>query len=131
MALLATDPIDILLDPNTGDMLLDANNSPQLSRGLPAVAQGIRIAVGMFRGEWFLNLLTGMPYFQSILGKRYNNAQIRALYRDAILKVPGVARLASLTATFDRPTRNVTVTWEAVAVFGGTVTDSLSFQVAT
>ncbi len=131
MPILVTDPIDILLDSVTRDMKLDANGSPQFSRGLPAVAQGILIALGMFRGEWFLNLLAGFPYFQSVLGKRYNQIQILALYRAAILAVPGVDHLASLTSSFDSTTRVVTISWEAVAVFGGTVADSLSFQVAT
>lgn len=129
--LLVDDPVDILLDPVTGDMLLDAQGSPQFSRGLPAVAQGIRIALGVFRGEWFLNLIAGTPWYQSILGKRFNQNQILGIFRAMILAVPGVDHLASLTAAFDGPTRTATISFEAVVVFGGSVKDSLSFQAAS
>ena len=128
MTLLATDPVDLLLNPATGDLWLDASGSPQFSRGLTAVAQGIWIALRMFRGEWFLNLDAGFPWYQDILGHRYNQAQMLDDFRTAILAVPGVDHLASLTCQFDTATRTATVSWEAVAVFGGTVADSLVFS---
>ena len=127
MTLLATDPLDLALDPATGDLALDANGSPYMICGLPGVAQLIRIALGMFQGEWFLDLSTGMPWVQSILGSKYNNAQMLNIFRSTILAVTGVAGLASLTASFDGQTRMMTVNFEAVAVFGGTVADSLTF----
>lgn len=128
--LLVDDPVDLMLDPITGDLALDDNNSPYFSRGLPAIAQGIRITLRMFKGEWFLNLDEGVPWYQDILGKKYNNAQLLDILRKRIVVVPGVASIASLTATWDGATRTVTVNFEVVAVFGGTVADSLAVGAA-
>lgn len=131
MALLITDPIDILLD-STGDIDLTAGDL-QFSRGLPGVAQGCRIAVQLFRGEWFVDLDAGVPWMpndtvsteQAILGQRFNETKARVAIRDALLAVPGVLGLAQLLIAFDTSTRAMSVTWRARTVFGDTEPDTL------
>lgn len=136
MPILQTDPLDIALDPTTPGKIVFVNGDIKLTNGLPGVAQLCRIAVSMIRGEWFLNLTTGIPYFQragvpatqALLGQPYVQAKTLNPFRTALQAVPGVAQV-QVAATYDRPTRKVTLSWQVTTVFGGTVSDSLSYGI--
>ena len=110
-----TDPIDLLLDAD-GDLVVGTDLS--LSSGVAAVTQGIRVRLLTFRGEWFLDLDSGVPYYQEILGKKFDQQRAHAAFREAILATPGVNELLSLVVTFDSPTRELRVLWKANTVFG-------------
>lgn len=120
---LITEPIDLLLDSD-GDLVVGTDLS--LSSGLAAIVQGVRIRTQTFRGEWFLDLDHGVPWFTDILGQKYNEIRVRAAFRDAILDTPGIASLTSLRVDFSAGTRLLTVAWEAKSEFGDTVSDTLS-----
>jgi hypothetical protein len=109
------DKIDFLLDDN-GDLVLTSDLV--FSIGINAVAQGIRIRIQTFRGEWFLDLDHGVPYYQDLLGHKYNEIKARAAFRDAILSSPGVDDLLSLEVEFNNQTRELTVEWEVQTSFG-------------
>ena len=117
MALLITDPIDIALD-SSGDLVIDTGLT--FTSGLVAVTQGVRIALQDFKGEWFLNLDHGVPYFQEILGQKYNEAKVRRALRNAIIGVPGVDDIRKLQLPFDNSTRELTVEWEVGTAWGDT-----------
>jgi hypothetical protein len=119
VALLETEPFDVELDDD-GEIRIDGDGLHLVS-GLPAVAQLIRIAILLFLGEWFLNLEKGMPWFQEILGQKFDAALIRQRLSERILAVPGVAEILSVAVSFDSESRAVTVDWEVRAAFGGTV----------
>lgn len=129
--MLSTDPIDLLLDAND-DLVIDTDL--QWSRGLPAIAQGIRIALRLVKGEWFLDLDDGVPYYEregvsvndALLGGRFSEAKALASFRSAILRAPGVNTITSLAVVFDGPTRKLTVTWSVRTVFGDTPVDTLT-----
>lgn len=110
-----TDPVDLLLD-DEGDLVL--TSGLVFSTGLNAVAQGIRIRIQSFRGEWFLDLDHGVPYYQDLLGQKFNEVKARAAFRTAIITAPGVTELLSLIVTFDRPTRALNVAWKTRTDFG-------------
>lgn len=122
MGLLVTDPIDVLL--TDGDLDLSSGGLTW-SRGLTGVAQAIRVRIQMFKGEWFLNLDEGVPYYEDLLGQRYNEATVRKAFRAAIMATPGVLALDTFTTIFDAATRTVTVSWVATTTFGDTPPDSL------
>lgn len=129
MALLRTDPIDIALGPD-GDLDLSSGGLA-FTRGLPAIAQGCRIALQMFAGEWFLDPTAGMPWLPNqhvredaaLLGGKFDVGKTIAAARRALLAVPGVASVPSLSAEFDGPTRTVSIAFAARSSFGDTVTD--------
>jgi hypothetical protein len=139
MPLLLTDPIDITLDPVTGD--LPAGDLTMTS-GIAAVMQGARIRLRMFAGEWFANLDAGVRYLerdgvtaaQALLGQPFNRAKAIREFRAALLgdpsrnvvAVPGIVSLKTLDAKYDGPTRTMTVTWQAVTAFGDTPLDLIS-----
>jgi hypothetical protein len=110
-----TDPVDLLLDDD-GDLILISDL--MFSTGLNAVAQGIRIRIQSFKGEWFLDLDHGVPYYQDLLGQKFNEVKARAAFRTAILSAPGVTELTSLEVTFDRASRALNVAWKTRTEFG-------------
>lgn len=119
------DPIDLLLD-DEGDLVLTSDL--EFSTGLQAVAQGIRIRIQTFKGEWFLDLDHGVPYYQDLLGQKFNEIKARAAFRTAIITAPGVTELTTLGVTFDRQTRALEVSWEVRSIFG-TITEELTLEV--
>jgi len=61
------------------------------------VAQRLRVRLLFFKGEWFLNLDEGLPYYQSVLVKGLQEKVIRSVFGAAIQGTPGVNQLLSLT----------------------------------
>lgn len=117
MPLLESEPVDLELGAD-GDLVVDSD--VHFTRGLPAIVQGIRIRTLMFRGEWFLNLDEGVPYFQDILGRRFNPTVARAAFRPALRLAPGVKQVESLDAVFNGATRELGVSWRVSTEFGDT-----------
>lgn len=128
MALLETDPRDLLLDENNDLVITD---DLQFSYGIPGIVQEVRIALQMFAGEWFLDLDAGIPYWQQILGEKAPRAMAaaRIAFRDAILAVDGITALTRLDIAFNGSTRKMTVTWAAKCAFGETPPDTIALRV--
>ena len=129
VALLETDIQDLLLDDD-GDIVLDELGLHWVS-GIQAVVQAARIRMLFFLGEWFLNLDVGIPYNEDILFGNFNEAAARAAFTAAILDVPGVTAVKTLTFDVNAQERILTVTWSATCAFGDTPIDTLDLtQVA-
>lgn len=107
--------IDLELDGD-GDLIVVGD--ARLTVGPNAVAQGIRRRLQTFRGEWFLDLDFGVPYFQDLLGPKFNAAKARAAFREAIEGSPGVDELLELKVRFESSTRRLYVDWIVLTTFG-------------
>lgn len=81
--------------------------------GIAAAAQEIKHRLLFFKGESFLDLREGIPYFQEILKKGVDLGRIRAIMRQAVLTVPGIVDVPSLTISLDRVRRRATISFEA------------------
>jgi len=131
--MLSADPVDLPLDPATGDLTF-TNGRLVLTTGVPAVIQGARIRMQTIAGEWFLDLDTGVPYFErdgvpaakAILGQKFSVAKASAAFRKQIFDTPGVTAVTALNVSFDGPTRALNVNWQAETAFGDTPADSLA-----
>ncbi len=125
MALLEADPVDWELDDNN-DLIIPL----RYTSGIAAVAQGIRIRLQLWRGEWFLDLDAGMPYLPTedgavpesaaILGQKFDSVKARTAVRREILSTPGVVDIPELRITFDGPTRALGIEFRAKTAFGDT-----------
>lgn len=83
-----------ILNPDVGDRMLDsAGRAVMLDDLAQETAQRLHIRLNFFKGEWFLNLESGTPYYQRIFRKAPPDKVIRAVFRDIILGTPGVAAL--------------------------------------
>lgn len=121
--MLETDPIDLKLDDD-GDLFIDEDGA-HLTTGIEAVVQAVRFRLQLFRGEWFLNLDVGVPWFQEFLGEKYDPELLRQRLIEAIKDTPGVVEVVSLVIAFDSPTRKISVTWSVRSEFGDTDPDTL------
>lgn len=119
--LLSTDRLDVAVDED-GDILIDSDGLHFVS-GLEGVAQLCRIALRLYKEEWFANLDVGMPWFQEILGEKYDEQAIRRRCIETLLGVPGVISINSAVVTFSG--RKVSLTWSVKTQFGDTVPDTL------
>jgi hypothetical protein len=127
MALIRDTPVDLALTVD-GDLALDGPDLGLVS-GAEGVAQGIRIAVQLSRGEWFLDLDAGVPYFEELLGRPFDAAAAARAFRSSIARVPGVAEILAVDVEFSGATRELVVRWRVRAEFGDTIDDSLAVEV--
>jgi hypothetical protein len=105
---MATDtPRDLQLDTD-GDFAISGGDL-QIVSGADAIVQAVKIRLQFFRGEWYLDEDAGLPYFQSVLVKNPDPNVLHSVFRRAILDTPGVLEITSLTLTFDRAERTLTV----------------------
>lgn len=99
------------LDQNSstyGDLKIVANDLV-LVDGTEAILQNILQTLGMYFGEWFLNTQIGIPYYQVILVKNPNQAQINAVFLNAILNVPGATQITKYSFTVEAAIRRLRV----------------------
>lgn len=90
--------------------------------GAAETAHRIDSALGVWRGEWFLDERVGFPGYQVILGTPNPDIDaIKSLYREVIRSVQGVKAIEELTITFDRATRKVSPYWRVKHDSGATI----------
>lgn len=125
---LVDEPRDLLLGTDN-DLVIGADLS--WSRGIQAVLQSCRIALLMFRGEWFLDLAAGIPYWQSILGQRPDIAIAiaRDEYHRELMSVAGVLEVLRLDVDYERSTRTMTLIWQVRTALGETPVDTLAPEI--
>ena len=111
---------------STGDIDI-VNNDMVLTSGAEAVAQGVSIRLQTFQGEFFLDTRIGMPYFQKILGEKPRIHVLKDIFREAILKEPGVDSIQNLTITYTGADRTLGVSFYGITIDGDTFDYSEDF----
>lgn len=96
----------------SGDLLIEERDFVVYA-DLDYVRQTIECRLRFGRGEWFLDLSEGVPYYQVVLRKNPDLSAVRALFRRVIMSVPGVVSVPVLTLELDRATRGLSVAFEA------------------
>lgn len=104
---------DLKLDSDSGDLLL-VEGDLVLTSGAGAVQQHLSQRLKSFAGEWFLDLDSGLPYYRDILVKNPNMQVVSGLLQEEIIKTPGVIELRSFNLTFEKKTRSLKVTFDAL-----------------
>lgn len=83
-----------ILNPDVGDRMLDEAGKAVVLDDLAAeVAQRLHVRFNFFKGEWFLDLEAGTPYYQRIFRKAPPDSVVRAVFSQLILGTPGVAAI--------------------------------------
>ena len=109
--------IDIALDPKTGDLVFkDFDFS--LIGGVDQIAQNLAIRLRFMRGEWFLNTLAGIPYYQYFFIKNPNQIQVESFLKDEIANTNGVIEITSFNSNFDGASRQYSVNFGCRTVNG-------------
>lgn len=94
--------MDLKLDFNTGDLIF--HNGPLTPKYttqpfVETVAQRLFILLRTFEEEWFLDLTHGIPYFQSILGKKTTKSAVDTLLQQEVLAENGVKEITYFNST--------------------------------
>ena len=109
--------IDLALDPSTGDLqLFDFDLG--LIEGVDQIAQNLAIRLRFIRGEWYLNILAGLPYFEYFFIKEPNQIQIETFLTNEIANTRGILEITSFSSNFDGFSRNFSVDFACNTVFG-------------
>ena len=85
------------LDLTRGNLTLDEAEA--------SLAQRVKCALLLVRGEWFLRPNDGVPYFEDIWKKNPDMGIVRAAFVDRILAVDGVAAIVQLETRFSSEER--------------------------
>jgi hypothetical protein len=112
-----------------GDTLATENGRLVILTGIDEISQKVSISLQLVLGEWFLNTLEGIPYFEQIFIKNPSPGKITSIFRRAILSVPGVESIQQLVVDFDRPARALSVRFFATATTGETIDFNQTFDV--
>ena len=88
--------------------------------GPQAILQNIIQTLGLFLGEWFLNVNLGIDYYGQILVKNPIQSTVDAIFINQILNVPGVTALLAFSFNPNFVTRILALTFKA-QVTGGIV----------
>src|SRR5487761_1341628 len=95
------------LDSNL-DYTIGQGKQNFLVNSAAAVAQNVGTALKLIRGEWFLDLTAGVPWFTKIIG--HNTGSLYdAEIRSAIENVQGVLSIVSYSSTLNPSTRKLSV----------------------
>jgi len=124
---LAVTLTETVANPIVGDLYLGDDGNEVVHTDLALeVVQRLNVRFLFFKGEWFLNLDSGTPWFQSLLVKGPSDAVIRSVIGQVITGTEGVATLVSLSYSISRA-RHLSVTFKA-KLNDGSVLDSRDFQ---
>ncbi len=109
--------IDIALDPKTGDLVFK-DFDLALVGGVDQIAQNLAIRLRFIQGEWFLNVLAGIPYYQYFFIKNPNQIQVESFLKDEISNTEGVVEITSFSSDFDGIKRLFTVDFGCKTIDG-------------
>lgn len=89
---------DLELDVNEHDLLITNGDLSLLNSDAKVSRQRLHINLLFFRGEWFLDLDYGVPYFQTILKKGATKTLVDNIIRQVIrdsYKIENIIRFES------------------------------------
>lgn len=101
--------IGLALDPTTHDLALDASGNLKVVTDNEAIAQHVKQRLLFYRGEWFLDVLSGVPWFQDVFVRPHNPVVIESVIKREILDTPGVAALQSFSLDINERKRSIEV----------------------
>lgn len=104
--------MDLLLNPDTGDMVYVNGGSPVTQLTADVVSQRLKITLYTFLGEWFLDLTVGVPYFQQIFGKLRTKESIDLIFQQIITNDPDVIEILTFESELSRGDRGYSMTFQ-------------------
>jgi hypothetical protein len=115
--------IDIFLNTLTGDIDL-FNKSMRLTNSIPESSrQQVHIDLSTFKGEWFANILAGIPYLANdnnpiqLMGQQ-ETLNFDIAIKGNVLSRENIVSLSGYTSSLDRKERILTVSFTAITSTG-------------
>jgi hypothetical protein len=101
-----------------GDYSIGRGQANFLINSPACVAQSVLTRLRLWEGEWFLDLTSGTPWLQQILGKHAKSIYDLAI-RTRILDTQGVTGIEGYASALDAVTRKLSVTTLSVSTIYG------------
>jgi phage baseplate assembly protein W len=109
----------LLLSQASNDLAFDQLKRLRMVDGQDEDVQAVWLELSTGQGEWFLNLMHGVPWWQ-LLDTQASQERIRAEVLVAIYRTERVSKVTSLDITVNRATRVATINWEGIFADGTT-----------
>lgn len=87
--------------------------------------QALRQELKTFKGDWFLDIDKGLPYYQDILGQRNSIDSVRAIFIEAIKQVAGVKEIVDLELNLNGKDRSLDVSITVLDEYNNTINVNL------
>lgn len=111
--------MDIQID-SSGELVFDGGDLVLLD-GVDAIAQHVRIALRLFKGECAFAPDEGVPWIQSLFTKPTRIQLVTAVLRRAILAVPGVTEINKFDLSFEPVGRRLSLSFAATTTSGAVI----------
>ncbi len=106
----------------TGDYTF-GNGQLDFYRDTPeAPGQAVKTRLLLWLGEWFLDIESGTPYMQGILGK-HSLAVADMTIQDRAVRTLGITNIPKYESEIDANTRTMTVAFSVDTIYGPTKVD--------
>lgn len=92
-----------------------------------ATVQKLKIRLLSYRGEWFRDISTGVPYLQAILGKRNTKLTADTVLKNEIINTPNIASITSYSSSINSE-RKLSITFSAIMTSGGSI-ENISLEI--
>lgn len=89
---------DIILDKNTHDLDLSEGGLTLHTENTEVVSQRVKIALLLRKGDWYQNILLGVPYQQEFFVTKSNKAFIDYFLRDYVNSIPDVDQVSNYSS---------------------------------
>ncbi len=113
--------IDLALE-DIGYNFKRADYSIQFVAGEAYLMQKIKMALSIFKGEYWLDTSIGVPYMEAVFKKQVSGVEAEAELKKAITSVPGVVELVEFRLEVNTATRHAKVYWKVLADTGTILT---------
>lgn len=120
--------MDLLLDPNTHDLVFVNGQATVTQTQAEIVAQRLKITLYTFLGEWFLDTSIGVPYFQQIFGKGRTKSAVDVIFQRFISNDPGVIEIREFQSVLEPQGRGYEMTF-TVRVANDVITEPITISV--
>lgn len=115
--------IDIKLDDNH-DIVFDPYDLALVS-GAEALRQRLKQRLLLFRGEWFLDIDAGVPYFEDVFIKQPRRNVLESAFKREILGDPEVTSLTAFELGFTDE-RTLTLNFTVQTIYSTPITDQIT-----
>lgn len=109
--------MDLALDPKSGDLVFKDFDFALIG-GVDQIAQNLAIRLRFIQGEWFLDILAGIPYYQYFFIKNPNQIQVETFLKDEIANTAGIIDITSFESDYDGSKRKFYVNFGCRSVNG-------------
>lgn len=120
--------IDFALDPLTNDLVFTGFDFALVDE-VKQITQNLAIRLRFVLGEWYLDILQGIPYYEEFFRKSPNQIQIEAILKQEIVQTLGIVELTSFESSFDKRRRVFSVKFSARAISGEEILKEMELPV--